>query len=539
MAILKSSSFKNDIFFYLTFAAGLLTQAPHFDLYGFIATGDHGICLYAFERTLHGEVPYQNYLWIYGPLMPYYFATFLKMLGVNIMSILFAEALLTLGAGLMIFLTLRTLSFSAAGFLAALWFFIFEHSFFYTFNHAGGILAVTAIIFFLARYVTQRNANALWAATLTAFLLALIKINFGLIALFIISLTMLVTDKTYRITLTRPKIIFFLCAMIGLPVLLLAIYWRLLNGLSWTEINQCMPYFGAYQPYHDSLPNNVMHHLSRFGSNILKNPGQLSFTGVVIFSLVNVPCFKKDTEGQKKILIFLTILAIYYVLNFHEYLFSGIWYRGIWAEPVGIVLMFAAIGACLHRLHKIIRILIIGMIILIAESAWLNIHQEQKLLHIPQHYINLPQAKVFVLNDPTWIRTVEDTVSFLKNTLKADEPFLAFPYDPLYYYLLERKSPTRILNFIEMNHIPPEQERAIIRDLEAKDVNLILITSRINSSEGGLGFFGKTYCPVLADYFQKNFTPVAQFGDWTHEPGWAWNHGTVILKRITPLAISK
>ena len=531
----KSSPLKKDIFFYLTFVAGILLLAPHIDFRGFLATGDHGICLYAFERTLHGEIPYQDYLWIYGPLMPYYFAAFFKMLGVNIMSIFIGETLLTLSAGLMIFLTLRTMSFSAAGFMAALWFFIFEHSFFYTYNHAGGILTVTAILFFIARYITGHKERSLWNAALAAFVLALIKVNFGLIAILMISLTMLSTDKIYAIPLTRQKIIFHLCNIIVLPVLIIAIYWRFLSGLSWTEINQCMPYFGSYQPYHNSLGNNVIDHLTRFGHNLLSNREQLLFTTIVFFSLANILRPKKDKKEQRAIFIFLTLLAIYYILNFHEYLLSGIWYRGIWAEPVGIVFMFTAIGANLDRLGRIVSIVIIGAIIMIAESAALAIHHEQSLFRIPQQYLDAPRTKVFVSNGQQWIGTVNNTVTFLKNTLKPNETFLAFPYDPLYYYLLERKSPTRILNFIEMNQVPPEQELAIIHNLETQGINLILLTNRINSTEQGLGVLGKTYCPLLAEYFQKNFTPLAQFGDWTNQAGWAWNHGTVILKRKIPL----
>jgi hypothetical protein len=534
MSISRPIPLKNDAFFYFTLIIGLLILTPHIQLHNLMASGDHGISLYAFERILHGEIPFRDFHWIYGPLMPYYFAAFLKMLGISVQSVLIAETLLTFCAGLMIFLTVRTLSFSAVGFTAALWFFVFEHPFFYTYNHTGGILAITVILFFMARYATRRSAGSLWAAAVAAFLLALTKLNFGLIGLFIISLNAIITDNACKVPLTRQKIFFHLFNMILLPVLIAAVYWRFLYTLSWTEINQCLPYFGNYQPYHISPLIAVKQHLGRFGRNALADPRQLFFSGIVVFSFINMLCSSKARETNKATLSFLAILAFYYVLNFHEYLLSGMWYRGIWAEPVEIVLLFTAIGASLMHLNKVIQALTIGAIILIAASTAFMTHQKLRPFHTPQHYLNTPRTRLFIQNDPAWIKTVQDTTTFLNNNLNPNATFLAFPYDPLYYYLTERKSPTRLLSFIEMIHVPPEQERAIIHDLEARNVDLILLSSTIHSTKKDLGFLGKTYCPILADYFEKNFTLLAEFGNWTDKPGWASNHGTRILKRIAP-----
>lgn len=548
MPILKLAPLKNDAFFYFTLIAGLLILFPHIQLHNLMASGDHGISLYAFERILHGEIPFRDFHWIYGPLMPYYFAAFLKMLGASVQSVLIAETLLTYCAGLVIFLTVRSLSFSVMGFAAALWFFVFEHPFFYTYNHTGGILAITVILFFMARYGIRRSTGSLWGAAIAAFLLALIKLNFGLIGLFIISLNAIITDNAFKVPLTRKKIFFHLFNMALLPVVIAAVYWKFLYTLSWTEINQCLPYFGNYQPYHISPLIAVKQHLGRFGRNALADPRQMIFTVIVLFSLGSITkhqirvILRPKAEGSPSILdktpttllFFLAILAVYYVLNFHECLLSGMWYRGIWAEPIGIVLLFTAIGAAALHFHKIIQAVIIGAIILIAASTAFMTQQRLQPFHTPQHYLNIPRTNVFVQNDPAWITTVQDTTAFLNNNLKPDETFLAFPYDPLYYYLTERKSPTRLLSFIEMIRVPPEQERAIIHDLEARSVDLILLSSTIHSTKKDLGFLGKTYCPILADYFEKNFTLIAEFGNWTNKPGWASNHGTRILKRIAP-----
>ena len=45
--------------------------------------------------------------------------------------------------------------------------------------------------------------------------------------------------------------------------------------------------------------------------------------------------------------------------------------------------------------------------------------------------------------------------------------------------------------------------------------------------------FGQTYCQKLDQYIDDRFEVIAAFGNWQAEGGWAWNHGTKILKRIS------
>ena len=72
----------------------------------------------------------------------------------------------------------------------------------------------------------------------------------------------------------------------------------------------------------------------------------------------------------------------------------------------------------------------------------------------------------------------------------------------------------------------------MIAELEKNHVNYVLVSSRAFArQELGLGILGTTYCPLIGKYINDHFIPLARFGDWSNEPGWAWNHGTLILKR--------
>ncbi len=106
------------------------------------------------------------------------------------------------------------------------------------------------------------------------------------------------------------------------------------------------------------------------------------------------------------------------------------------------------------------------------------------------------------------------------------------PYDCLYYYLTGKRSPTRQLIFFDHIKIPQQQEISVIRELEKNKTAYVLMSNRIMSDETGLGVFGKTYCPLLANTSTQVYAPLArQGGDWTQPPGWANNHGVIILKR--------
>ena len=68
------------VFFLTLLTAGVILY-PTINYQPWLASGDHGRDLYCFKATLDGAVPYRDYWWVYGPIMPYYYAVFLKFFG--------------------------------------------------------------------------------------------------------------------------------------------------------------------------------------------------------------------------------------------------------------------------------------------------------------------------------------------------------------------------------------------------------------------------------------------------------------------------
>ena len=67
---------------------------PELNFQDMLAQGDHGRDLYAFEAVLKGQLPYKDFWWVYGPIMPYYYGLFYKISGFHITSILAGTGLI-------------------------------------------------------------------------------------------------------------------------------------------------------------------------------------------------------------------------------------------------------------------------------------------------------------------------------------------------------------------------------------------------------------------------------------------------------------
>lgn len=501
-----------------------------------IGQGDHGRDLYAFAQTLNGQIPYQDYWWVYGPLMPYYYALFFKIFGIAIPSILVGKILLTVISGTLIFFALSRLIPVLFAFMAALWFWTFQPDFYFTFNHIGGITCLLALTFCLFSYAIKPRTYYLAIGLFFVFLLSLIKINFGLANLFGIIVFYRIFDFLHRVPVTVGKKRLAPIAGILIPVLIFAVYFFLLYKLAPFEIRQCMPYMTDDQPYHSTLWKALYAMGRAIVFNSLSSPSNKVFAiftvTMTILGLTKIISRKTSLiERQQTTTIFL-LLGFLYFINLHEYLLSGVLYRSYWATPFSTMLLFLVIGYGAKNISSSLQKILFGALFVVVFLQFvnsINIIQSKK---IPEQFLTLPRGHVTSGNSEDWFATVKKTTEFLQNKIPANESFFALPYDPLYYYLTDKKSPTRQLIFFEHINIPPEQEMIIIKELEDHHTNWVVLSNRAVSTERGLGILGKTYCPLLEKYLSANFKPVAQFGQWKYQARWGSNHSTQILKRI-------
>ena len=515
---------------------GILLMAPFWNIQPMLSQGDHGRDLYAGQAVLRGELPYHDFWWVYGPLMPYVYSLFYKVLGVSITSLIICKLAFKILAGLMLFLGLRYVISIPSAVMAGFWFILFGQDFFFTYNHSAGIAFSMMALWGALAYLRNANQIRITLALIACAITCLIKVNFGLTALAMVLFTVFISDHFVHQRPFKNSLSLYVTGALILPIVIIAIYLFFLHGLNLTEIRQCLPYYGDDQPYNSPALVNLKNFIRITYHNAKSNMFNLTLMFLIIpnVGLALIGLLRRGWTGKENTtrLFGFFLISLWYVLNMHEFIKSGVWYRCFWAQPLSIALMFLCIDTAGFVITRWGRNLVLIIFACIGFWVWtISVHNLNYYKNSPTLPLEHAQ-RVYIGNQPSWSQTIIETTHWLKTNLKNNELFLALPYDCIYYFLTDKRSPTRQLIFFEHIKITQDQERSIIKELEHNQVNYVLISSRAwAKQELGLGLLGKTYCPIIGKYIQSHFEPVTRFGDWTNEPGWAWNHGTMILKR--------
>lgn len=516
------------------FAACLLV--PNFNFHPMLAQGDHGRDLYAFQQTLQGDKPYRDYWWVYGPLMPYYYASFLKIFGNTISSVLIGKSFLITFSTVIFYLILELIVSRPLALLASMWFILYNPPLFFTFNHYGAIPLMLIICYCVFKYLKSPHSRYLWLASFASILLGLVKINFGIANFVCFWICIYLIDKFNHNPANKHRRWIFINSSLILLISLTVIYIYFLWGLKTHEIRQCLPYLSADHPYH--LGPLISSYLLIQGIviNIFSDYSNMAMAFLILVTLWQTICLifikKSEVAEKRNVALTIIILSLFYVFNLHEYLSSGVTYRWFWTKPFNMLLMFAVIGFGLRTIAKLAQFTLYGCLLLVITIRVTIMYDQVRMFKNHSQLLDLKKANIYVGNPGDWVYTVTYATKILNLNLKSDELFLALPYEPLYYYLTDKKSPTRQLIFFEHIKIPKQQEESIIEEIKNKNVRWVLISNRMRSfDEEGMGEFGVTYCPLLAKYIFDNFEEVAEIGNWKMPSGWAWNHAARIYRK--------
>ena len=533
------SSHQNVVFLVLALAFGAALLWPTTNVQWVVAQGDHGLLLCVSDLTQHGALPYRDYWWPYGPLMPVYYALCFKLLCVTIHSVLIGQAFLNLVTGVLIYLTLSRLIVPYMALLAAVSFWIFPSDFFFTYNHTGGVTLGAAVAYAAVAYAAAKKTRFLVMGLVAVFLLSLVKVNFGFAALAAFVGSVALVNAFERVLWSAQTVRFYMVSLTLLPASIVGVYAFLVRGLPLYAVRQCFPFLPGDYPYHASL-----RHALNFWLQALERAANADwisrcFTVVVVLSAIQTILLlakkKMDSGRRKTVAIAALIFCLFFTAFLHEFLLSGTGYAVNWATPFGILLVFLLISVASAPLHAAVRCLLGVTLLLGALSSFCDDTEMLRWFKTPGHFFANERARIYVGNDGEWMHTVQSATQFLENRLRPDETFFAFPYDSLYYFLTGRKSPTRELIFFEHAKMTEAQERDVIANLEKKKVNWVLMSNRTQAAPQEKGIYGASFCRVLAPYLATNFEEVAEFGPWNRTAGWVSNHAVKILHRRLPL----
>lgn len=531
---------------------GSVLLYPTLDFQPLFSTGDHGRDLYCMKKVFEGKVPYRDFWWQYGPVMLYYFVFLFKIFGMSIQTVLLGKALIALFAGLFFYLTARNYLSTVLALIATLWFLAFYPEFFYTYCHDGGVLFLIFVLYCLSQYQVHSKKHYIFFGLAGVFFLNLVRINIGITCWLSLLAGVGLTDyfkKTSPPLIKQPAMRLGLLLTILLTVL---VYFLMAYGLSASALNQCFPYLSSHR-YDAINPFQAIRMMTSIVATTFTLNWATLFLGTSLILCALGTAFllaanKMDAAASRKAKLTLYTVLIFLVLNMHETFFSNFYFRIFWVFPFILLLCFIFFEYGLAKLPKAIKAGFLVFLTLVGlYAAYDKIHVmnlfkvEGNLFQYGPHRLymaNLYGWRQVNRNLPDyafarpWIQTVTQAADYLKSHVKDDATILVIPYDPLYYFLIDKDSPVYPLAFFNFIGISLTDELEMLGQLEKQNVDYAVLSNRAFANyEPYLGSFGREYCPMLYHYLNKNFSEVATFGEWGKRGAFAWDHGVKIYKR--------
>jgi len=521
---------------WLPLGAALLLCAliigPGLDVYPELATGDHGRDLYAAEAALRGEWPYRDYIWQYGPIMPFYYAAFVWLFGVSAQSVLLGATLLRAGTALAVFAILRRRTTPVIALLGCWWLLLFHREFPHTFAHGGALTCLALLTWLLLRYADDARPRDLFVGCALGLVLLLQKLNFGLIGLGALAAGAAFVEWRSGEEGRRGRLL----AATGIPLAALfaaAVYAFMLVGLPDYAIRQSLPYLPEDRVRSLAVGEGLAELAGFYAKSLVADPHTVVGTLVVLGGLsVWLPSLRRPGALESRSTRVLLAVGVLYVLSMHEFVLSGFSYRLRWADVFATLLTMLLV----HRLYRALpsrsaRGLLVGLALFCAISTavhWTSIAEQRD----PSRFLDHERLRIHTKNEAPWRDVVERTAAYLEEHVAPDERFFAIPYDALYYYLAGQPTPTRSIMLFEFMNVSEQQELDIIADLERENVRWIVCSNRAWAAKGdGLGQFGETHAQNLAAWIDEQFEPVAEIGDQEHKAYWIGGHATRIYRR--------
>lgn len=502
-------------------------------------TGDVGANLYSIEAVNRGEVPYRDFLWVYGPLMLYYHALFFKLLGSSIQSALWARLLLeTIFAGVF-FLGARRIMHPFAALLATSAFSVFRPEFTSTVVHYGGVCMEIGILWAVLSYCRKPKNKYVLSGAAFVLSLGFIKLNFGIFFLPAIFLGFILCDYLQHKNLSAQRLKRYGLYFIGIIAIWFSIYYLFVQPLTWQQLNQCFPVLKDYIYPGGGIIRGLTNLVNVTFDNIQSNQNfesliaRLGFVSLIICVISMIMHRRTTVEPARNFFLINALILILALCSYHEFIRSTLDYQAFWAKPFVIMIIAYVIAEACAVSHVVIAVFVsltVAAILFVQTSRAIN-HLES--VKRPEYFFASKHMNIYITEAPKDIKSMLDTVNYIDTNIPPDQMFFTFPLNAGYYYLTDRRSPDWLLQLLEVNKVSPEQEIEIIRNLERQGVEYIVLPSIAYAGFGHFGKFGTTHGQLLAKYFREYFEEVARFGEWSEvsDEDYVGGMGTKILKK--------
>lgn len=466
----------------------------------FLNEGDHGRDLLGFLMTSEGGLPYIDYNWIYGPLMPFYYGLLFKILSPSILIASVGWYFIFTLAIVMFYITVRDSFNSLIAFIATLLFVVYHGFYYHTFNHVGGTLIIIAILFCFIRFIRTEEIKYLHLTSLCLVLLGLIKFNM-LLAMFMSCLI--------GVFLISKKELFKFVPSVIVPLVFIYGGFILLSG--GYRIESIFPYsskllMASPDPFIVNIlkPLYIAPSIASIKSVIILGQynvlySKLAYFVVFLISLVTLVSVYKDKK-QFHIMLFLVIATI---LTMHEFVMVGTDYSlRMWTLPI---LLLSVVYSVMYWVESRLKVqkVVFGVVVYIALFGFLV-----NVLIYSANFkaLSLERARVDVY-PVSFVPFVSSVTQYIQANTTVKDKVLVIPYNTLYLFLSDRRSPSKQNEFLYLSGVDEDKENRVIEDLKASNTPLILYSNMVSEEGIGTGYFGKTHCKKLGNYLLETYVP--------------------------------
>lgn len=494
----------------------------------YLSSDDMGKDLYPFWMTLEGQWPCRGYYWQYGPAMLFYYAFWLLIGGVHLVSIRMGYSVLYLLSSILSYRTLRLFVSPPIAFLASLSFLIQGMVYpFYNFNHIGAIPFLLLSIFSLWKFFLSREIRWCYAGTAALSGMALVKWNMGVTAFFAFFAMLIFGGLSKRRHWILLPLIFggTVFSFYRLQ------YW----GCQASWLKDCLT---ANQLSVAPSPWVNFKHLIQWF--LVWDRKRLWWVGLfLVFGILAFLGLRKKGWQQDESKLFPRVIGslfLFGLFNTSDYFLVGHIYRfDFWSFPILVLLMGLAAEWAKFLFDRSMRILL-GILTLIGVLALpIQAVEEAFAARIPERYLDFPRGKIYLVKETrSTVEAIRKATRFILENTGPGQEILTLPKDPLYCFLSGRRHALRQLRFEITSQISEQEEEEMIRELETKQVPLVLLSNRDESNpataKGEIGHFGRTHDRKLGRYLFEHYREVQTFGTW-ETPKPRIDHAIKIFRR--------
>lgn len=534
----------------------LVLYVARLDLQWSLLPGDHGREIYCFYRTGRGAVPYRDFQWTYGWLMPYVYGGVFRLFGESLLVLRAVFLALLLAAGGCAFGAVRrqygTFAAHVGAFLVFLWG-TPPHSF----NHAALAVMVTAGCWslFAALEADRLRPSALLLAYLPALVGGGAKWSSGIA--WIAIATLLLGVKLWILPPTGvrrgrdflPVVVAAALALVlvtgaygllfaGVPAERLRTSFEGMTGRQWAEDRSLLGEM-LLLPRHFLAPllswaigpegaagfleltaKEVAERASLTGLlTSLRSPAVVLPFGLLVLGIAGAAWLLHTARTARRwepAAVRILCAWVTTLLLTHEYLLRGSTYSlaylallPLFLLGVGLLGLWVASWSAARRTW-IGRGALVAWLLL--SSGW-TAHQVASSIDRPRGArMTSPRAGGIWVSSP-WMREHFDALVACVTRLTAPgEPVAVLPYDSLVNFLADRSSPfysTAVLYGFPWSE---QAEDRLIRDLDAGHVRCVVLTNGTATPAHSVGYFGYTHLPRLAEYITTHYRIVATLG---------------------------